>query len=113
MRRAGRTVTRPPALVCLPSSVFCLLNSVFCLLLRAFGARRIVSLQVAQRILDAGQDVLEERRDCVVPLVVAVRLVEQAALALAADVAQREVMVGARSLLLRLVLVAHLGVIDR
>src|SRR5690349_9841479 len=52
------------------------------------AARRIVGLEVAERVLDPGEDVLEHRPHRVDPLAVAVGLVEHAALAFTTDPAQ-------------------------
>src|SRR5215204_373588 len=73
---------------------------------------RVVGLQVTDRVLHAGENVLEKWRDGVIALVVAVRLVEEAACALAADPAQGVVVITPRIRLLRLVLGAHLVVVD-
>src|SRR5262245_15121931 len=99
MKKDGRR--NPPSV---PSSVSCLLSSAFCLLTpnlqplfrRHFRARRIVGFQIANRVLDACEDRFEERRDRVVPLVMAVGLVEKTALTLSADPAERVVVVAAR-----------------
>ena len=76
-----------------------------------FHARAVVGFQVAEHVLHAEEDVLEDRRDRVDLFVVAVRFVEDAAFAFATDPTERVVAVRTRILLLGLVLVAHLRVV--
>src|ERR1039458_10187211 len=83
----------------------------FWLLLR-LHAGAVVGLQIAERVLHAGQDVLQHRLDGVDTFAVAVGFVEDAPLTLAADPAQTVVVVGARIVFLGLVGGTRLVVID-
>src|SRR5215831_21353091 len=70
---------------------------------RLLLARRIVGLEVSQRVLHAGQQMLEQRLDRVLPLVVADGGVEHAPLPFLLDPAQAEVVVRPHAGLLQLV----------
>src|SRR3982751_3775858 len=72
----------------------------------------IVGLQITECVLNASEQMFEERRHGVVSLVVAVRHVEEASFALAADPAQCVIVIGALTRFLRLVLGRHLVVVD-
>src|SRR3954467_13462428 len=79
----------------------------------ALFARGVVSLEIAERVLHAGEDVREHRRHLVDRLVVAEHLDEDAAESLAADVAERVVAVAAaRRQVPRLHFRRHFGVVD-
>src|SRR6476469_4217724 len=66
-------------------------------------AGTVVGLEIAERVLNAGEQMLEQRRHRVVPLVVAVRHVEQPSFTLTTDPAQCVVVIGPRSGFLRFV----------
>jgi hypothetical protein len=68
----------------------------------AFTLGLVVGPQVAQRVLHAGEQMLHQRLDRVDPLAVAERHVEQPALPVLLDPAQREVVVRPWAALLEL-----------
>ena len=81
---------------------------------RSFHAGAVVRREIADRVLDAGQVVLDHGLHRVDAFVVPVRLVEEAPLALAPDLAQRVVAIACVAVwFLLLVLGAHLVVVRR
>src|SRR5262245_50711372 len=72
--------------------------------MRSLSAWRVVGFQIAEDVLHAGEQVLEDGTHRVDALAVAERFVEHASLAFPADPAQAEVVIGARVLLERAVL---------